>query len=219
MQELIELSIDAFLDKTADRTPTPGGGSVTGLAGAAACALARMVAAYSVKPTSPSVGKTDPAMGRLVETAATHLHRTDQLLRALVTQDATAYAHMTAAAKQAKDNPPAQAAYNDAVLAAVAVPMEMAALASNALATMDEFKSVANPRLLSDLAMAAVLADATARAARYTVRINAGGLSNTENRTKIVADIDDIVEHCACRRESIETFVRHHLEQGATASR
>lgn len=206
MQELTKLAIDDFLDQTAGRSPTPGGGSVTGVAGALACALARMVSAYSLRSTQ-------------TETIAVQLYRVDQLLRALVTQDAVAYQEMTAEGKVARDNPKAQAAYQEAVLAAVAVPLEMAALVSNATAAMDELKSLANPSLTSDLAIAAVLAEATARAARYTALINLRELDDQNRRSHIRKEIDNIVAHCADHRQSIERFVCDRLEDRTSASR
>ena len=222
MDDLTKLGIDEFLDRTADRTPTPGGGSVTAAAGALACALARMVAAFSTGK------KTAPPVRTQVEETARRLHRADQLLRALITRDATSYARMTEAAKAwkaasgagpVKQDASVRKVYADAVLAAVAVPMEVAAIASNALATMDEFKAVANRYLLSDLAIAAILADATARAARYTVHVNARELDDTATRGTVLAEIDGIIEHCADHRESVEGFVRDDLERGAGASR
>ena len=220
MQELTKLAIDDFLDQTADRSLTPGGGSVTGVAGALACALARMVSAYSLRPArSSSTRQADPDGPAQTETIAVQLHRVDQLLRALVTQDAVAYQEMTAAGKVAGDSPKAQAAYQEAVLAAVAVPLEMAALASNATAAMDELKSLANPSLTSDLAIAAVLAEATARAARYTALINLRELDDQVRRSHIRKEIDDIVAHCADHCQSIERFVCDRLEDRTSASR
>ena len=217
MDDFAELSIDGYLDQVGDRTPTPGGGGVTGLAGALACALARMVVAFSVRK------KTEPPARDQMEATARRFHRMDQLLRALITQDATAYAAMTEAAASRRLQPsgtsPAHAAYNDAVLAAATVPMEMAAIASNALSTMDEFKAVASRYMLSDLAIAAVLADATARAARYTVRINARELGDVTKRAELMEKIDEIAEHCEHHRQSVEAFVHNHLESGPAQSR
>lgn len=213
MDDLTKLSLENFLDRTADRTPTPGGGGVTGAGGALACALARMVTAYSA-------GKnTEPDDRARLETTAGLLHRADHLLRALITQDAAVYTNMTEAAKITKDNPSSRAAYYDAVLAAVAVPMEMAAIASSVLTTMDACKNVISRYLLSDLAIVAVLADATARAARYTVQVNARELRDIAERAKFLSDSDDILEHCARHRDSIETYVRGHLENTAPTSR
>ncbi len=230
MDDFAKLSVDDFLNQVAERTPTPGGGGVTGAAGALACALAHMVAAYSVGK------RTDPAVKARIEAAASRLHNADEILRALITQDATAYADMTEAAKkvtQAADvkprgpshaeatssssrSPPrpkraAQGTYTEAVMAAIAVPMEMAGVASEALAAMDRLKTVASRHLLSDLGIAAVLAEATGRAARYTISTNVGELTDGAVRKKLLADIDQVVAHCAGYRESIEAFVRDRL--------
>ncbi len=41
-------SIAAFLNATAEKQPTPGGGAVAAVAGALACAIGEMVLNYSV---------------------------------------------------------------------------------------------------------------------------------------------------------------------------
>ncbi len=205
MEEFTGLTVERFLDQTADRTPTPGGGGVTALAGALACAMGRMVAAYSVGK------KTDAAVAARVQEAALRLERADQLLRALITEDAKAYTAMTEAAKAAKADPSKEGGRQAAILAAIAVPMEMAALSSSALETMDEFKSIASKYLLSDLGVAAVLADATARASRYSVRINLGDVADATAAGRIAAEIDTIIAHCDQRRGSIEAFVGERL--------
>lgn len=213
MEDFTQLSVDRFLDQVADRTPTPGGGSVAAMAGALACAMAKMVAGYSISRN------TEDSVRKQVEELAVRLHRADELLRALITQDAEAYAKMTEAVKAAKDDPSKQPASDEAVLAAIAVPMGMAATASNALATMDEFKTLASRYLLSDLGVAAVLADATARAAGYSVRVNLRDVADAKAKAKIAGDIDTIIAHCAERHESIEAYVNEHLEKQAAASR
>ena len=206
MDDFTKRSIDEFLDAVAQRAPTPGGGSVAGAVGALACALARMVAAYSIgKNTNPSVrDRTESVLDRL--------RRADEILRSLVTQDTVAYAAMSAAAKAAPENPATKSAYQDAVLAAVAVPMETAAVASHTLAAMDEWKEFANRRLLSDLGAAAVLAEAAARASWYMVAVNLPELVDAATRTRLRGHIAEAVAHCDGHRRSIEAFVRRHLE-------
>jgi len=213
VDDFLEYSVRGFLDAVAERKPTPGGGSVAGLAGASACAMARMVAAYSAS------GKTQTALQEHVTSAELQLQRADQLMRALTTQDAIAYRGMTAAAKRAKEDPSASDACQEAILAAIAVPMEMGAVASTALSTMDGFKEVASRYLLSDLGVAAVLADGAAQAAAYSVRVNLSGLSNGDVRSRIRDEIGQTLDHCTKRRASIEAFVRAHLEGDADKSR
>jgi len=213
MDDLTKRSIDEFLDAVAQRTPTPGGGSVAGAAGALACALARMVGAYSV-------GK-DPEKGVRDRTEALvdRLRRVDEILRGLVTQDAVAYAAMSAAEKAARENAAMKPAHQDAVLAAAAVPMETAAAASHALAAMDELKDFANRHLLSDLGVAAVLAEAAARAAWYMVTVNLPEVAHAATRTKLRQGIDQTLQHGQSSARSIEGFVRGRLENRETGSR
>ena len=206
MDDLTALPFDKFLDQLADRTPTPGGGAVAAAAGALSCAMARMVAAYSIKKN------TDADTRHRIETFAMRLRRADGLLRALVTQDGEAYTKMTTAAKAAKKDPAVGNAYAEAVMSAISVPMEIAALASEALATMDEFKALANPYLLSDLGVAAVLAESTAQAARYSVLINARELADEAARVRVTTEINEAVSHSARLRETVESFVAPRLE-------
>ena len=213
MDELTSLKLETLLDRVADRAPTPGGGSVAATAGALACALARMAAAYSVNQRTPSDQRK-----RIDDTAA-KLRRVDELLRALITRDATVYAAMTAAAKATKDDPAAGPARERAVLDALAVPMQTAALASQALTLMDEMKEVTNPYLLSDLGVAAVLAGATAKASRYMVLVNAAEVGSPAVRDKLLAESDAILRHCAARAEAVEAFVERYLQDRLVAVR
>lgn len=206
MDDLTNLRFDDFLRRVAEKAPSPGGGSVAGAAGALACALGQMVTSYSVGL------KTDAQTRERFEKALNSLHRLAQISKALVTQDAAAYEAMTTASKRRGESDAAAGAYQEAVLAAVAVPMEIAAVSSRALTTMDEMKEVANPYLLSDLAIAAVLADATARSARYLVQLNAAELTDNGRQTAVLAEIDQTVEHCDTRRGAIEAFVCDRLE-------
>jgi len=207
MNEFTQWRVEAFLDRTAERTPTPGGGGVTALAGALACAMGRMVLAYSVGR------KTEDAKRARVEAALGKLRRADELLRASITADARAYEKMTDLSRAAREDESQKAPYTQAILAAVAVPMEMAALASGALDALDAIKADTSRYLVSDLGVAAVLADATARAARYSVLINVQELKRTGppggvSLERIATEIEGIVAHCDERRATIEAYVQ-----------
>ena len=199
MNEFTRLTVAEFLDRLADRTPTPGGGAVAAAAGALSCAMGRMVAAYSVgKKTSEEVrGRVEPAREKL--------RRLDELLRRLMAEDAVAYAHMTGVDRS--DVPAHQAA----VIAAVSVPLGIAAAASEALEVLDDLKADASRYLLSDLGVAAVMADATARSAAYSVRVNLPEVADPGTRDRLADDIRRIVGHCDRRRASIEAFVEDRL--------
>jgi len=213
MADLTELSVNGFLDQTAARTPTPGGGSVAALAGALACAMARMVAEYSVSK------EPAPEANERVGAVLVRLRRAELIMRALITSDAEAYAALSAASKSANRPPAGRSRRADALLKAISVPMETAAVASNVLSTLDEFKDAASKYLLSDLGVAAVLADATARAAAYSVMANAHEMTDEAVRTRIMGDANETVTRCGRLCASVEQFVRSRLEIAESPSR
>lgn len=198
-------TLDVFLDSVAARTPTPGGGGVAAAAGALACAMARMVAGYSIGR------KTDDATRGRVEEVTAVLRRCDDMLRELIAADAAAYAHMTGTKKRAEHDDTRAAAHQRAVVTAVSVPMQIAAVASNAVAAMDDLKDVASRYLISDLGVAAVLAAAAAQAARYSVRVNLPELHDDRDRAKLRDDTDRIVQHCQDHRASVQDFIDDHM--------
>lgn len=206
MEDLTKRSVEQFLDDLAARTPTPGGGSVAALAGSLACAMARMVAAYTTNKNSEAAAleKNDEVLQRL--------HRADHLLRALITQDAASYAAMTASRKAAKEDPNRQAEYDDAVLCAIGTPLEMAAALAETLATLDDFKTGANRYLLGDLGVAAILADAAAQAASFSVKINLPAVADQQMRDKIWKDTTACLERCAKHRASIDEYICSQIE-------
>ena len=56
-----------------------------------------------------------------------------------------------------------------------------------------------NKWLLSDLAVCAELATATARCAAYNVRINLADLSDTKERAKLAREADELIRHAVER--------------------
>lgn len=196
MNELGGQSVSGFLDRVAERAPTPGGGSVAAAAGALSAALGRMVAAYS----TPKNQTATPAMADIAE----RLRRTDSILRELIDADAAAYQGMTAARKAAKSDPVSLPNYDAAVLTAVGVPMQIAAAAAETLVVLEQLAPHANPHLFSDLGVSAVLAGATARAARFMVNVNLPELSDVAQRERLRADIDRIVDQAEFRTSRLE---------------
>ena len=196
VDDLAKLTVDDFLERVASRTPSPGGGSVAAVCGALAAALARMVVAYSTPRDA-----LPPAPG----SPAHRLRLADELLRALITRDATAYAAMSTA--RPKGGPQTDE-YEKSVLAALAVPLEIAATAAEVLATLNSNKAELNRHLHSDLGAACALADAAAHAARFMVQVNAAELSDGALRDRLLGDINRIVQHCDHARGAVESFLR-----------
>ncbi|MCP4592197.1 MAG: hypothetical protein GY842_15805 [bacterium] len=195
--DLLAQTTHEFLDALASRQPTPGGGCAAALAGALAVALARMVTAYA----RGRDGEVDA-----VKQVAEPLARADAMLRRLVNEDAAAYQAYAEARRSADPSEAARAAG-----VAVAVPLEIAAVAGAVLADMNRVKEQLNRNLISDLGVVAVLADACVRAAAYSVRINLRDAAATDPQGKVREELEHLLRHADEARAALEGFVDAQL--------
>ncbi len=163
---LLERTVGEFLSSLASDDPTPGGGSAAALAAAQAAALVAMVARLSAKEHA--------------EAADVALRRAERLRAALadlVDADAQAFDAVMAAYRLPKGAPEEQTRRRDAVqralIAASEVPLRVADRAVEVLAAAAGLVGEANPNAVSDLGVAAVLAEAGAAGAGLNVLINA----------------------------------------------
>ena len=176
-------TIEKFLDASAARQPTPGGGSVTALAGALAASMGEMVVNYSL-------GKKDlEAYADELKPAVAEYHRARQLLAQLMVEDQEAYAALTAARKLPDTAADRAAQVSTALAACIRVPEAMGATAAAVLELCDRIVNFVNPWLLSDLAVCADLSMATVRCAVYNVRANLPSVSDEAERQRIEASL------------------------------
>jgi formiminotetrahydrofolate cyclodeaminase len=153
-------TIDHFLNELAAKKPTPGGGAAAALAGALGTAVGEMVLNYSV-------GKKglEQHQERLKIVLAEFALARAMMLEWMI-EDQAAFEKLTEARKSGSKD------VDDALLLCVNVPLSMAATAGQLLKLTEELAEIANPYLLSDLAVCAELAMATVRTGVYNVRVN-----------------------------------------------
>ncbi|QOV90537.1 cyclodeaminase/cyclohydrolase family protein [Humisphaera borealis] len=198
--------IATFLDATAARSPTPGGGAVTALTGALAAAIGEMVMNYSIgkKGLEAFEGELVPALASL------HQHRL-ALTKAMV-DDQASYAALTAARKL-PESPERAAKIKAALKACIRAPQDMAAAAVGILEVCDRVINFVNPYLLSDLAVCADLAMATARCAIYNVRVNLADVKDPAERHQIEATIGQVLTRSAALIRQVAPRVWDRLQQ------
>ncbi len=161
-----EQTIGGFLESVAAKSPTPGGGAVAAAVGAMSSALAGMVLSYSLG--KKSLAEHQPEL----EAAAAQLRRARDLLLALAEEDERAYGAVNDLTKLPEGDPRRGAELPGAALAATQAPLSVMATACDLLRLFERLASITNRHLRSDLAIAAVLADAVCRAGRWNVAIN-----------------------------------------------
>jgi len=192
----LSLPLRDFLADVAARTPTPGGGSVAAAVGALGAALARMALAYTVG--RPAGAGDDERLSALADELAGAGRQFEQLMA----EDMAAY-EQYAAARKADDERKQQA-----LLRAVAVPMEIVVLAGAIAARLDEVKALINPHLLPDLQAAAVLASAAARAASTSARVNLAELANRREADRLENQLDLLLGRLARHRNAVVHYKR-----------
>lgn len=182
-------SINDFLTATAAKQPTPGGGSVAALAGAHSAAIGEMVLSYSI-------GKKDliPFDAELKH-AAHELQVAREVLLKLMVEDQEAYAELTDVRKLPLDSVDRSQRLPMAVMACIRCPQAVGATAVAILKLCDAVVEIVNPWLLSDLAVSADLAMATARAAMYNVRVNLSSIEKAADRKKIEDETEAMLQH------------------------
>jgi glutamate formiminotransferase/formiminotetrahydrofolate cyclodeaminase len=198
-------TIRQFLDATAARQPTPGGGSVTALCAALAASLGEMVINYSVgkKGLEPFEGELKPALAEF--------NRARKLLTQLMAEDQQAYAALTAARKLPESVPDRAAQCAAALTACIRGPQAMGATAVAVLELCDRVVNFVNPWLLSDLAVCADLSMAAVRCAAYNVRVNVGEVSDEAERQRIEATTFELLSRAGnlIRQVSPRIWARH----------
>jgi len=171
-----EQTIDRFLATLASDSPTPGGGAVAALAGAAGAALIEMVCNLTIDKKN-----YEDAWDRMRELRG-QAERARSELVALADRDATAFDGVMEAFKMPKDTDGQRAVRTTAIqgsyLAAAKVPLEIAKASASLMPLALETVERGNVNAASDGVSAAQMLFAGTECAIYNVQINAAALKD-----------------------------------------
>jgi formiminotetrahydrofolate cyclodeaminase len=196
------MSIRELLDAVGAKTPTPGGGAVASITAALGAALAGMVVAYST------------GRKKLAEHAALHAEASETLAdvgrRALdlARADAEAYARLNALWKLDEADERRRREFPAAVRDAIDAPARVLRLARDLLDLLGRLDGRTNAMLESDRAIAAILADAAARAAAWNVRINLPLVDDAAEAERIERETADHLAATRAACEAVESACR-----------
>ena len=169
---------ERFVDAVAADTPTPGGGSVSALAGALAAALGEMVCSLTLKK------KSYAQHHEAIQASMAELAGLRARLMEAIDRDAASYDAVMAAFKMPKSTSEEQAtrakAIEEASKIAATVPLETAELAVEAARVVKELEAVTVPQAASDLKVALALAAAGRAGAEENVRANLPSIGDRE---------------------------------------
>ena len=172
--------LEEFVEAMAAKTATPGGGSAAALAAAMAAGLEAMVIQFSIK-------KASPAQLKKLEALLGEAQALRQRLLQLVDEDSLAYERLRQAYKS-------QQGVQEATVGATAVPLETAQLAMKALSFGRDLLTIGNPKLLSDVGVAASLAFAAIQGACMNVAINITSLEDRRAKAKFSRQMESLIQ-------------------------
>ncbi|VAX38601.1 Formiminotetrahydrofolate cyclodeaminase, partial [hydrothermal vent metagenome] len=175
-----------FLDQLAAKTPTPGGGAVASAVGALGSALGEMVLAYSLG--KKSLAEHEPKLRE----ASAKLSRARTVLLELAAEDEAAYGLVNELSKLPEGDA-RRADLPAATLAAARVPLSCMAACASVLRLLDTLPGITNKYLHSDLAIAAILAEAATRSAAWNVRVNLPGITDAQVRESLTHECEQLL--------------------------
>jgi len=199
---LLRLSLQDFTERLADRTPTPGGGSMAAFLVASGAALTAMAFRFT---SGEKFKVVEAAMAARVERLAQVRGRALEL----VDRDSAAYDAVTAAYGLPKGTDAEKSARVEAVQkglkGALEVPLETMRAAREALGLASEGAADINPNLASDCATGSWCLWSGAEAAALNVRINAGSIRDEGYARVRLAECDRILSECQALAESVRS--------------
>lgn len=164
------LQIDEFLTRLASSAPEPGGGTAAALVGATGAALVSMVANLTIGKEKYAAVQAD------MERARARADALREELTAAIDRDAEAFRRVMETYRLPRETDEQKAARRQAILAALweaaQVPAGVVRLCEEVVALSRIVTQQGNAQVVSDGAIAALLADAAAQSAALNVKIN-----------------------------------------------
>ena len=174
--------LNNFIDEVSRKSPTPGGGSISALAGSISSSLSMMALNLSYS--------------KEMEKDGVFLRQMKDDLLHLIDEDAKAFDQVMKAYSLPKktdvDKKIRDKAIEKAYMDAVSTPMLILKKSSGVLYTISKIYKNINPNCISDLGVAIELASASVNGAIMNIRINLCEIKSKSYKKKINKEIEDI---------------------------
>ena len=204
-ERLVRMSCKAFAEETSSESPAPGGGSISAYMGALGAALACMVA-------NLSAGKRGwESRWKEFSDWAEEAQQLMKELLALVDEDTAAFNRLMGAMRMPKSSPEQMeerdAAIEAATLYAGEVPLRTMKTAVKAFPLLRRMAEEGNPNSVSDAGVGALAARSAVLGAQLNVKINASGLKNRDDASRLLAEAEAVAADAIKAEEDILNIV------------
>lgn len=187
---LIEMKLNAFLEKTASSDPVPGGGSISALAAASAAGLIEMVANLTAGGKGFEATRTE--MKEISGKAAAFRKK----LSECIDRDSKAYHQVISSFKMPKNNEAETQTRTKAIQAALKhaaeVPLWVASETLKLMTLAEIVLKKGNPNAVTDGLVAVMMARTAILGALYNVKINLQSITDTSYVSKISARVREM---------------------------
>ena len=209
-ERLIRMSCKAFAEETSSESPAPGGGSISAYMGALGAALACMVA-------NLSAGKRGwESRWKEFSDWAEEAQQLMKELLALVDEDTAAFNRLMGAMRMPKTSPEQieerDAAIEAATLYAGEVPLRTMKTAVKAFPLLRRMAEEGNPNSVSDAGVGALAARSAVLGAQLNVKINASGLKNRDDASRLLAEAEAVAADAIKAEEDILNIVNGKID-------
>jgi formiminotetrahydrofolate cyclodeaminase len=179
----IEQPMKVYLEDAAANKPAPGGGSISAIVGALGSAMGQMAANFTVgkekyKDVEPQIIDANNRM----KAAGDELAR---FMQADVDEYSKYETARTMPKSTDEEKAARKAAMQEALKAAMAVPLDVCRKATEVLQAASDIVDIANPYLITDVGVCAICALAALRGAKYNVAINIQSIKDDVLVTKV----------------------------------
>ena len=208
---LVDTTLVQFANNAASESPAPGGGSVSAYVGALGASLASMVANLSAHKRG-----WDERWEEFSNWAEKGMSIKQELIR-LVDEDTKAFNRIMEAFALPKASETEKAirkqAIDDATLHAINIPFKVMQEAYNAFDVAEAMVKEGNPNSVSDAGVGTLCIKTAIEGAYLNVKINAQGLKDNPDVSKILIRADEL-SHLGCERKKtilalIEEMIKH----------
>lgn len=196
-----EMPIEAFLTRLASSDPEPGGGAAAALAAATGAALISMVANLTIGKEKYAAVQAEMEQAR---------DRAEALRAALleaIDRDAEAFRRVMDTYRLPRETDVQKAARKRAIQQSLAdacqVPAEVVRLCEDVARWSQVVTEKGNAQVITDAAIAAILADAGAQSAALNVKINLGPIGDPSVTEPLWAQIQSGLDAIRAVRDAV----------------
>jgi len=209
MNNVFDSSLRQVLEASASDAPTPGGGSVSAIVGSFGVAMVSMVGNLTVGKTKYQ--DVEPQVKVILEKTNKLMSRLEEL----VAEDIKVFGQFMDVLKLPKDTEEQKAErarlMQEALKGATDTPMEIARVCLEGLELAEELSTIGNKGAISDVGVAAYVAEAALNSVLLSVDINIPSIKDAEYVDKIQTEKYALIVKAAQLREKAVAQVRERM--------